>query len=202
MRLSRWIRYLYYYLCGNYIAKTKYDFSKFNGKAFIGRYHNIVAPGWKWVVLNYRNSKKNIENLTSPYPISQQQKVLCPENIEFYPDNWDLFQVPGCYFQALGRIKIGKDCFIAPNVGIITSNHTVGKLEEHEEPQEVVLGDRCWIGMNAVILPGVVLGDDTVVGAGSVVTKSFPQGKVVIVGNPAKIIKQGEKNEREIIKED
>lgn len=40
--------------------------------------------------------------------------------------------------------------------------------------------------MNSVILPDVTLGDHTVVGAGSVVTKSFPDGYCVIVGNPAR----------------
>ena len=47
----------------------------------------------------------------------------------------------------------------------------------------------CWIGFNAVILPGVILGDNTIVGAGSIVTKSFESGHCVIAGNPAKIIK-------------
>jgi len=50
------------------------------------------------------------------------------------------------------------------------------------------LGERCWIGMNSIILPGVRLGDGTIVGAGSVVTHSFPGGQVMIAGNPAKII--------------
>ena len=47
--------------------------------------------------------------------------------------------------------------------------------------------------MNSIILPNVTLGDFTIVGAGSVVTKSFPEGYCVIAGNPAKIIKQLDK---------
>lgn len=54
--------------------------------------------------------------------------------------------------------------------------------------KDVIIGKKCWIGMNAIILPGVKLGDNTIVGAGSVVTKSFPDGNLVIAGNPAKII--------------
>lgn len=53
-----------------------------------------------------------------------------------------------------------------------------------------MIGDKCWIGMNSVILPGVVLGDNTIVGAGSVVTKSFENGHCVVAGNPAKLIKR------------
>ncbi|EOJ3081127.1 DapH/DapD/GlmU-related protein, partial [Acinetobacter baumannii] len=52
------------------------------------------------------------------------------------------------------------------------------------------IGDKCWIGMNSVILPGVVLGNGTIVAAGAVVTKSFKQGNIVIAGVPAKIIKE------------
>lgn len=47
--------------------------------------------------------------------------------------------------------------------------------------------------MNAMILPGVKLGNNTIVGAGSVVTKSF-EGDCIIAGNPAKKIKDIEKD--------
>jgi acetyltransferase-like isoleucine patch superfamily enzyme len=62
-------------------------------------------------------------------------------------------------------------------------------LNSHDEPKDVNLGESCWIGMNAIILPGVTLGNCTIVGAGSVVTKSFMQGNCVIAGNPAKLIR-------------
>ena len=52
-----------------------------------------------------------------------------------------------------------------------------------------MIGERCWIGMNAVLLPGVVLGPNTVVAAGSVVARSFPDGNLVVGGIPAKTIK-------------
>ena len=85
---------------------------------------------------------------------------------------------------------MGKGCYIAPNVGIITANHNPDDLMEHLPPQTVEIGDGCWVGMNSVILPGVTLGPRTVVGAGAVVTKSFPEGHVVIAGNPARILRQ------------
>lgn len=57
-----------------------------------------------------------------------------------------------------------------------------------------MIGRNCWIGMNAVILPGVKLGDYTIVGAGAVVTHSFPEGYCVIGGVPAKKIKDLDKD--------
>ncbi len=46
-------------------------------------------------------------------------------------------------------------------------------FSKHIPAPPVTIGKRCWIGTNAVILPGVSIGNNTVIGAGSVVTKSF-----------------------------
>ncbi|MGF6348662.1 DapH/DapD/GlmU-related protein [Variovorax sp. W2I14] len=63
-------------------------------------------------------------------------------------------------------------------------------LDKHEEGEDIVIGEHCWIGMNVVVLPGVVLGPKTIVAAGAVVTKSFPEGNSVIGGVPAKLLKR------------
>lgn len=52
----------------------------------------------------------------------------------------------------------------------------------------ITIGDYCFIGMRAIILPGVTIGCHNIIAAGSVVTKSFLNEGVVIGGNPAKII--------------
>jgi acetyltransferase-like isoleucine patch superfamily enzyme len=112
-------------------------------------------------------------------------------NISFHPDDLNNFQSPGTYIQNFkGKITIGYGSYIAPNVGIITANHDPQNLDAHLAGKDVVLGERCWIGMNAVLLPGVALGGRTIVGAGSVVTKSFPDGNCVIAGNPARLIRK------------
>lgn len=92
----------------------------------------------------------------------------------------------GVYIQDTPHIHIGKGCWIGPNVGIIAINHDINNPDEHVEPKDVWIGDHCWIGMSAIVLPGVVLGPHTVVGAGAVVTKSFVDGNCVIGGNPAR----------------
>lgn len=90
------------------------------------------------------------------------------------------------------KVTIGKNCLIAPQVGIYTACHPLEeevRISGLESGKPITIGDNCWIGGHAVINPGVTLGDNVVVGSGSVVTKSFPSN-VVIAGNPAKVIKK------------
>jgi len=54
-------------------------------------------------------------------------------------------------------------------------------------PRPCVIGADCFIGRNAIILPGVTIGDRVLVGAGAVVTKDVRSGDIV-AGNPAEWI--------------
>lgn len=65
------------------------------------------------------------------------------------------------------------------------------------------IGKRCFIGVNAIIMPGVTIGDEVIVGAGAVVTKDVPS-HCIVAGNPAKIIKTGIKTGRfgHLVKDD
>lgn len=122
------------------------------------------------------------------WPVHFTSKVNQWQNILVGVDTSPGYE-PGCYIQGIGRIHIGDYTEIAQNVGIISANHDQYNHSEHDRGDMVRIGSYCWIGMAAIILPGVELGDFTVVGAGSVVTKSFPQGYVVIAGNPASVIR-------------
>ena len=51
------------------------------------------------------------------------------------------------------------------------------------------MGDRCLIGMGAILLEGVRIGAGSIVGAGAVVTKDVPAG-VLVAGVPAKIMRE------------
>mgnify|MGYP001176433233 FL=1 len=98
----------------------------------------------------------------------------------------------GCYIQGINKVYIGDHTIFAPGIKIISANHDKNELATHDKSTTpVIIGKNCWIGANAVILPGVELGDYVIVGAGAVVTKSFPNN-VVIGGVPAKIIAKNE----------
>ena len=163
----------------------------FDKKYLQGRWFEESYGGYRWAAKSI--FQKNILRLGHPmsWPTGLTCHVSNPNNFTFDPDDLNNFQSPGTYFQNFkGHIYLGKGSYIAPNVGIITANHKFDNLDEHEEGQDVVIGKECWIGMNAIILPGVILGDRTIVAAGSVVTKCFTQGRVLIGGTPAKVLKQ------------
>jgi acetyltransferase-like isoleucine patch superfamily enzyme len=94
-----------------------------------------------------------------------------------------------CYIQGINGIEIGDDTIFAPGVKMISANHDTSNLSTWVSASPIRIGKRCWIGANAVVLPGVELGNDVVIGAGAVVTKSIPNGSVA-VGNPAKVISE------------
>lgn len=163
------------------VAGLFYDKSYLRGKWFEDR-----KIGWKWVVRGIWFQKILGFNRSFKVPICHTATISSFENIVIGENNLNNFQSPGTYFQNFSaKIYLGDDCFIAPNVGLITSNHDPQNPERNLPGRDIRLGPRCWIGMNAIILPGVTLGPGTVVGAGSVVTKSFPDGNVILAGNPA-----------------
>lgn len=133
-------------------------------------------------------------NRSCPWPVHYTSRVLASENITLGRRVARSFAISGgCYIQAFNGIRFGDDVLFAPGVKIISSDHDAkdGDWVSHIPEPPISLGDHCWIGTNAVILPGVTLGKNVIVGAGAVVTKSFPDD-VIIVGNPARILRNRE----------
>lgn len=77
-----------------------------------------------------------------------------------------------CVFEGSGSVAIGADCLIGIATLFVTSDHRDpgGALSRAVVPSRIAVGDRCWIGARATILPGVTIGDDVVIGAGALVT--------------------------------
>jgi len=97
----------------------------------------------------------------------------------------------GCYFEAVGPISIGAETAIGMEAMFVTSGHPIdenGRVSTQAVPQPVVVGNGCWIGARAVILPGVTIGDGVIVAAGAVVARDCePRG--LYGGVPARRIK-------------
>ena len=98
----------------------------------------------------------------------------------------------------VGKVKIGANAQIAPNVSIYTAGHPVhpdSRNSGYEYGIDVTIGDNVWIGGSSCIMPGVTIGNNVVIGAGSVVTRDIPAG-VVAVGNPCRPLRALTENDR------
>lgn len=144
-----------------------------------------------------------------------EQYIEIGKNVTFGKDLWlTAWNIGG----RIPTIRIGNSCsFGAYNHISASSNVTIGNglltgkwvtitdnshgYTDYESLQQrptqrqivskgsVIIEKNVWIGDKATILPGVMIGDGVVVGANTVVSKDIPNYSVV-VGNPARIIKQ------------
>ncbi|KAK0610942.1 galactoside O-acetyltransferase [Immersiella caudata] len=94
-------------------------------------------------------------------------------------------------------ITVGSRTLIGPNCSFYSATHPTDPAVRNgtkgpEGGKPIVIGEDCWFGGNCVVLPGVKIGNGVTVGAGSVVTKDVPD-YVVVVGNPARVIKKIER---------
>ncbi|MHB1193046.1 MAG: acyltransferase [Longimicrobiales bacterium] len=92
-------------------------------------------------------------------------------------------------------IEIGDDVMLGSGVHIYVGNHRFSDpatpiiAQGHFPSKPVTLERGCWVGANAILLPGVTIGANSVVGAGSVVTRSV-EPRVLVGGNPARVIRR------------
>ena len=97
-----------------------------------------------------------------------------------------------CYLDGNGGIEIGENALLSPGVQVISGNHVFADPSVPIRWQgtaygKVTIGDDCWLGTNAIVLPGVTVAKGSVVGAGAVVTKDLPDYSIA-VGVPARIV--------------
>jgi acetyltransferase-like isoleucine patch superfamily enzyme len=81
-------------------------------------------------------------------------------------------------------IHVGEDSYVASGA-VIFSHDFSRRLKA-----DTWIGKRCFVGANAIIMPGVQVEDEVVVGAGAVVTRDVKSNSIV-AGNPARVIRSG-----------
>lgn len=101
---------------------------------------------------------------------------------------------PDAYWSAKGGISIGNNVIFGPKTTIWTYNHnynseTMLPYDSNDILAPVTIEDNVWVGLGAIILPGVVIGEGAVIGAGSVVRKDV-QPRAIVSGNPARVVKE------------
>ena len=108
---------------------------------------------------------------------------------------------PDVYFDGTdySKITLGDNCVVSREVMFLTHDYSItsalatqGKIIKRHEGEllflkEIVVGDNCFIGARASILPGTTIGNNVIIGACAVVKGTIPDDSIVI-GNPCKII--------------
>ncbi|NCT37386.1 acyltransferase [Bacillus sp. EB93] len=98
----------------------------------------------------------------------------------------------GCFFENSDLIEIGNSCSIGMEVMFCNATHEIGNTSNRAGKyygKPIRVGDGCWIGTRAIIMPGVTIGEGCIIAAGAVVTKDCePNG--LYAGVPAKRIKE------------
>jgi len=97
------------------------------------------------------------------------------------------------HLNAKKSVIIEDNVLISDRVFITDHHHGFSKREPIinqplPDAEEVKLKKGCWIGIGAVINPGITIGNNSIVGANSVVTKNVPDN-VIVGGVPAKYIR-------------
>jgi maltose O-acetyltransferase len=110
------------------------------------------------------------------------------DQIEFGEYGWVNHR---CYFDTREPITVGARVAFGMEVMVCTSTHEAGDRERRAGPYTsapVRIGDGCWVGARALVLPGVTIGEACVVAAGAVVREDCePHG--LYAGVPARRVR-------------
>lgn len=92
-----------------------------------------------------------------------------------------------------GKIQIGSNTIIGPNVTVIAENHIFTNTnllirKQGTSRKGITIGENCWIGAGVTILDGVHIGDGAIIAAGAIVNKDVASLSIV-GGIPAKLIR-------------
>ena len=104
-----------------------------------------------------------------------------------------------------GPIIIGDDSNVQDNC-VIHEKTTLGKgctVGHGAILHGCTIGDHCLVGMGAIVLDGAVLEEDCMVGAGALVTgKTVAPAGSLLLGNPAKVVKELTPEQLDYIRKD
>ena len=93
---------------------------------------------------------------------------------------------PGLYIGHFGGVVISPYAILGSNVNI-AQGITIGAASRGARRGAPTLGDRVWVGANAIIVGKVTIGDDALIAPGAYVNFDVPE-KSIVIGNPGKIV--------------
>ena len=159
--------------------------------------HRVLIPRFRKELkkASYQNSYLN--NIRAGMVVGEGTKIdprayFIHGNLIEIGNNCDIGAY-ATFMTQCSNIKIGNDVAIAPHASFIADNMDSsgrGKIIDlpNISSSGIIVENGCWVGIKAVILPGVRIGKGSVVAAGAVVTKDVPDYSIV-AGVPAKVVK-------------
>ena len=97
--------------------------------------------------------------------------------------------INGAMLHAKREIVIGNSCWLGFGARVLDADLHDLDAETPQRIEPVRIGDRVWLGAQALVLRGVSIGDDVVVAAGAVVTSDLPS-RCLAAGVPARPIRE------------
>lgn len=165
-----------------WISRVRISLERLSNEAIL---NGAVASSL--VNVNFRRLALRIYGIQIPNTTRVAQRVrLAGRNIKF---GAHCHVTDGCFID--DAVTLGDRVNVGPRAMLLTGTHDIGPHEcrrVNDVTKPVQIGDGCWIGAGAIILPGVTVGAGCVVGAGAVVTKdTAPDG--LYVGSPARRVR-------------
>lgn len=173
---------------------VKQKFKRCGSSLFVGKNIRLVNP--QFVVLGKDVALRESCELCCNQCLGKEPALFIGDRVSV-----GKYTCIGCS----NSIIIGNDVLIAPFVHITDRSHKYEDIHVSVIRQgdcskgPVVIGDECWLGFGVQIMPGVNIGKHCVIAAGSVVTRDIPDYSVA-VGNPAKVVKQYNFEEKKWLK--
>lgn len=98
---------------------------------------------------------------------------------------------PGVDVYNLAPVTLGARCTIAQHVSLCTGSHDFSTHRLPLVTAPIAVGEDAFVGLRAIVLPGVRIGKGCVVGAGSVVSRDT-EDWTICAGNPCRTVKKRE----------
>lgn len=123
------------------------------------------------------------------YPVKYAKRlgVVMKGSITIYGSSYKMFSSEAFLVTLGDNVYISLDAkFICHDGSVLPFRKDIPDLDI---TKRINVGDNVFIGLGALVLPGVTIGNNCVVGAYAVVTKDVPDG-MIVGGNPARVIKK------------
>lgn len=192
--MSKLLKFFRMNKCERSISICRNTFSLFYKKRFgaIGKksyiYHPLFISGEKNIFIGSNSGiwhNARIEVISEWNGKTYSPKLTIGNNVMFgqnlhmtLAESIDIEDGVVC----TGRVTI-------TDISHVTDDATLPVLNQGIVTKPVKICEGAFVGVNAVILPGVTIGKHAIVGSGSVVTKDVPD-YATVAGVPAKIIKR------------